>query len=152
MLKIGVFGVGHLGKFHLNNWKEIQGVEIVGFFDPNDDTAKEVSDKYQLPRFLDADALMDACDAVDVVAPTNYHFDCCEKAIKKGKHVFVEKPLANTMEEARQLVKLAKESDRMVELGERKEWRANRITVEHRHPPRARHVHNRRRTADGDFL
>ena len=110
MLKIGVFGVGHLGKFHLNNWKEIAGVELVGFYDPDDDTASQVSEKYQLPRFLDADALIDACDAIDVAAPTTYHFECCEKAIKKGKHVFVEKPLANTMEEARQLVKLADES------------------------------------------
>ncbi len=117
MLKIGVFGVGHLGKFHLNNWKEIPGVEIVGFFDPHDQTALEVADKYQLPRFLDPDALMDACDAIDVVAPTNFHFEWCEKAIKKAKHVFVEKPLANTMEEARQLVKLAAESGIKFQVG-----------------------------------
>lgn len=117
MLKIGVFGVGHLGKFHLNNWKEITDIELIGFYEPNDDTAKEVSEKYQLPRFLDADALMDACDAIDIVAPTNYHFEWCEKAIKKGKHVFVEKPLANTMDEARQLVKLTKESDIKFQVG-----------------------------------
>jgi predicted dehydrogenase len=117
MLKIGVYGVGHLGKFHLNNWKEIPDVEIVGFYDPHDDTAKEVSEKYQLVRFLDPDALMDACDAIDVVTPTNHHFQWCEKAIKKGKHVFVEKPLANTMEEARQLVALAKESGSKVQVG-----------------------------------
>ncbi|HUR67299.1 MAG TPA: Gfo/Idh/MocA family oxidoreductase [Chitinophagaceae bacterium] len=117
MLKIGVFGVGHLGKFHLNNWKEIPGVELVGFYDPNDDTAKEVSDKYQLSRFLDADTLIDACDVIDVVAPTHHHFECCEKAIKKGKHVFVEKPLANNMEEARQLVKLAAESGIKLQVG-----------------------------------
>jgi predicted dehydrogenase len=117
MLKIGVYGVGHLGKFHLNNWKEIPDVEIVGFYDPHDDTAKEVSEKYQLARFLDPDALMDACDAIDVVTPTNHHFTWCEKAIKKGKHVFVEKPLAHTMDEARQLVKLAKESGSKVQVG-----------------------------------
>ncbi len=117
MLKVGVFGVGHLGKFHLNNWKEITGVEVVGFYDPHDDTAKDVSDKYQLPRFIDPVALIDACDAIDVVAPTNYHFEWCEKAIKKGKHVFVEKPLANTMEEARQLVKLAEESGIKFQVG-----------------------------------
>jgi len=117
MLKIGVFGVGHLGKFHLNNWKEITGTELVGFYDPKDEVAKEVAEKYQLPRFLDADVLIDACDAIDVVAPTNYHFELCEKAIKKGKHVFVEKPLANTMDEARQLVKLAAESGIKFQVG-----------------------------------
>lgn len=117
MLKIGVFGVGHLGKFHLNNWKEIHGIELVGFYDPHDDTAKDVSEKYQLPRFLDADTLLDICDAIDVVAPTTFHFELCEKAIKKGKHVFVEKPLANTMEEARQLVKLVQESGVKFQVG-----------------------------------
>ena len=54
MLKVGVFGAGHLGKFHLNNWKEIKLVELVGFYDPDDTIAQEVSEKYQLPRFLDA--------------------------------------------------------------------------------------------------
>ncbi len=117
MLKIGVFGVGHLGKFHLNNWKDMAGVELVGFYDPNDDAAQEVSEKYQLPRFLDPETLMDACQAVDIVAPTNFHYDLCEAAIKKGKHVFVEKPLANTMDEARALVKLVKESNVKMQVG-----------------------------------
>src|ERR1700730_16852322 len=117
MLKVGVFGTGHLGKFHLNNWKEIKDVELVGFYDPNDTAAQEVSDKYQLARFLDPEKLMDACDAIDVVAPTNFHYDLCEIAIRKGKHVFVEKPLANTMQEARDLVKLAKESNIKMQVG-----------------------------------
>jgi predicted dehydrogenase len=117
MLKIGVFGVGHLGKFHLNNWKEIADIELAGFYDPHDETANEVSEKYQLRRFTDADRLIGACDAIDIVAPTNFHFELCEKAIRRGRHVFVEKPLANTMDEARQLVKLAQESDIKLQVG-----------------------------------
>ena len=117
MLKIGVFGTGHLGKFHLNNWKEIQNIELVGFYDPDDTTGQEVSEKYQLARFLDPERLMDACDAADIVAPTNFHFDLCAAAVRKGKHVFVEKPLANTMDEARQLLKLIKESNIKFQVG-----------------------------------
>ena len=117
MLKVGVFGVGHLGKFHLNNWKEIKTVELTGFYDPNDNIAKEVAEKYQLTRFNDPGQLMDACDIVDIVAPTPSHFALCEKAIRKGKHVFVEKPLANSMEEARELVKLVKESNVKLQVG-----------------------------------
>lgn len=117
MLKVAVFGVGHLGKFHLNNWKEMGDVNMVGFFDPDEKNALSVQEKYQLKRFTDPSALMDECDAVDIVAPTIFHYPLCEMALKKGKHVFVEKPLANTMEEARELVKLAKESNVKFQVG-----------------------------------
>lgn len=117
MLKVGVFGVGHLGKFHLNNWREIKKVELVGFYDPDDSVAREVEEKYQLPRFPDPGQLMDACDVVDIIAPTPFHFALCESAIRKGKHVFVEKPLAHTMDEARELVKLVKESNVKLQVG-----------------------------------
>ena len=117
MLRIGVFGVGHLGKFHLNNWQEIQDVIIEGFYDPDDKNAIPVQEKYQLKRFENAQDLMDRCDAIDIVAPTPFHYDLCEMAIRKGKHVFVEKPLTNTMDEARALVKLAKESNLKFQVG-----------------------------------
>ncbi|HQW16121.1 MAG TPA: Gfo/Idh/MocA family oxidoreductase [Niabella sp.] len=117
MLKVGIIGVGHLGKFHLNNWVEISDVEVVGFMDPHDETANEVIAKYQIKRFFDSDELLNQCDAIDIVAPTNYHYEWCEKAIKMGKHVFVEKPFAHTMDEARQLVKLAKESNIKLQVG-----------------------------------
>ena len=117
MLKVGIFGVGHLGKFHLNNWREIRQAELVGFYDPSDMAAQEVSEKYQLARFLDPSALMDAVDGVDIVAPTNFHFDLCKLAIRKGKHVFVEKPLANTIDEGRELLKLTRESNVKFQVG-----------------------------------
>ena len=117
MLKIGIIGAGHLGKFHLNNWAVIEGVKLIGFCDTDDDNAKIVSEKYGITRFEEAEMLIDACDAVDIVAPTTAHFELCEAAIKKGKHVFVEKPLANTMDEARELVKLAKEANIKFQVG-----------------------------------
>jgi predicted dehydrogenase len=117
MLKVGVFGVGHLGKFHLENWKEIEDVKLVGFYDPANETAKEVAEQYGLKRFTDADKLIDASDAVDIVAPTDHHFSLCEKAIRKGKHVFVEKPLANTIDEGRLLVNMAREANIKMQVG-----------------------------------
>lgn len=117
MLNVGVFGVGHLGKFHLNNWKEIAGVKIVGFFDPNNEIAKEVVEKYNIKRFSDENKLIDACDLIDVVVPTDRHYDICMNALRKGKHVFVEKPLANTMQEAKDLMQMAKEANVKVQVG-----------------------------------
>lgn len=117
MIKVGVFGVGHLGKFHLNNWKEIENVVLTGFYDPSDENAKLVEEQYSLKRFLTPEALMEEIDAADIVAPTNHHFSLCELAIRKGKHVFVEKPLANTLEEARKLVQMAKEANVKVQVG-----------------------------------
>jgi predicted dehydrogenase len=117
MLKVGVFGTGHLGKFHLNNWKLIPRATIVGFYDPSDEIAAGVEEKYKIRRFDNPDALLDACDAADIVAPTPAHFGLCELAIRKGKHVFVEKPLANNMDEARTLLKLVKESNVKLQVG-----------------------------------
>ncbi|MDB5202357.1 MAG: Gfo/Idh/MocA family oxidoreductase [Ferruginibacter sp.] len=117
MLRIGIFGVGHLGKFHLNNWQEIDGVELAGFYDPNDANALPVQEKYQLKRFSSPEELLAVCDAVDVITPTPFHFDLCSLALRNGKHVFVEKPLAHTMDEARSLVKLARESNLKFQVG-----------------------------------
>ncbi|MBS1747476.1 MAG: Gfo/Idh/MocA family oxidoreductase [Bacteroidetes bacterium] len=117
MLKVGIFGVGHLGKFHLNNWKEIEGVKVVGFFDPNDAAAKEAIGQYDIKRFTNIDKLLDACDAVDIVAPTTMHFGLCQAAIKKGKHVFVEKPMADTLDEGKQIVEMVKEAGVKFQVG-----------------------------------
>ena len=117
MLKVAVFGTGHLGKFHLNNWKEIKSAELVGFYDPSDAIARDVEQKYGLKRYRNIDELIDKCDVADIIAPTNHHFELCEKAIRKGKHVFVEKPLAHTMQEARELVKLVRESNVKLQVG-----------------------------------
>ena len=117
MLKVGVFGVGHLGKFHLNNWKQIPDVEIVGFFDPNNEHAKAVETEYGIKRYMDEEALMKASDMIDVVTPTHLHFPVCEMAIKMGKHVFVEKPMANTIEEGKAIVEMVKESGVKLQVG-----------------------------------
>ena len=117
MLKIGIIGAGHLGKFHLNNWLEIKDVVVVGFYDTDETNAKAVSEKYKIKKFASPEDLLDNCDAVDIVAPTTYHYELCALALRKGKHVFVEKPLTNTMDEAKALLKLAVESNLKFQVG-----------------------------------
>jgi predicted dehydrogenase len=117
MLKVGIFGVGHLGKFHISNWKEIEGVKIVGFFDPNNDNANEVMNTHGLKRFSDEEKLIEACDIIDIITPTDLHYEVCMMAIRKGKHVFVEKPLAHTLQEGKDLVNMVREAGVKMQVG-----------------------------------
>ncbi|SHM02848.1 Predicted dehydrogenase [Chitinophaga jiangningensis] len=117
MLKIGIFGVGHLGKIHLSQLVTMKDVEVVGFFDPSDANAKSIADLYNIPRYNSAEDLILAVDAIDIVAPTTLHFNLCELAIRNGKHIFVEKPMTNTIEEAKTLVKLVEEANIKFQVG-----------------------------------
>ncbi|TAN15687.1 MAG: Gfo/Idh/MocA family oxidoreductase [Chitinophagaceae bacterium] len=117
MLKIGVFGVGHLGKIHISQWQTLQDIQIAGFYDPDERHADEVSKQFGLKRFTEPAMLMEVAEAVDIVAPTTSHFELCELAIRNGKHVFVEKPMANSMEEAEALLKLLSETDVKFQVG-----------------------------------
>ena len=116
-LKVGVIGAGYLGKFHIENWKSIADAKLVGFYDPDRANAIAVSDKYELYCFESGEDLIEQCDVVDIAAPTDHHAYWCEKAIKKGKHVFVEKPLTASMEEARHIVELTRESGIRLQVG-----------------------------------
>ena len=117
MLKVGVFGAGHLGKIHMQQWKEIPGVELIGFFDPDDSQAAGAIAQYQVPRYTDLEQLIYTVDAVDIVSPTTTHFDIARICLLNSKHVFIEKPLAHTLEEARELVKLVNEANVKCQVG-----------------------------------
>ncbi len=117
MIKIGVIGAGHLGKIHIRLLKEIPAFDLVGFVDNSDENSAKVIEEYKIPRFDSFDALLAAVDAVDIVTPTFNHYESAITAIKLGKHVFIEKPLANNMAEAKDLVALAHEADVKVQVG-----------------------------------
>ena len=109
-VRIGVFGVGHLGKIHLKLLKEIPGYEITGFYDPDNATATKVAAEFDLKRFDSAKKLIEQSDAIDIVSPTVTHFQIAHDAVKKFKHIFIEKPLCSTLEEAHELVALVDEA------------------------------------------
>lgn len=108
MLKVGVLGAGHLGKIHLRLLNESEKYELVGFYDPDEINAKKVEAEFGYTNFENMNTLIDAVAVVDIVTPTLSHFDCAKKAITNGKHVFIEKPITNTIAEAEELLILEK--------------------------------------------
>ena len=118
MLKIGVLGAGHLGKIHIRILLELsEEFELIGFFDPSDDNANSAIEAFNIKRFDTIDALIDAVDCVDVVSPTLTHFDCASKVLRKSKHVFIEKPVTETVDEAKVLIELAHEAGVKAQVG-----------------------------------
>lgn len=108
MLKVGVLGAGHLGKIHLRLLNQSQKYNLVGFYDPNSENAEKVAAEFGYHKFNTISELIAAVDVVDIVTPTLSHFDCAKEAIQAGKHVFVEKPISNTIQEAEELITLSK--------------------------------------------
>ena len=117
MLKIGVLGAGHLGKIHLRLLKEIADYDLIGFYDTDSTNAAIVEKEMGIKAFSSLDELMQLSDVVDIVTPTVSHFDCAVKALRLSKHVFIEKPLANTLQEAKKLLALSKEANVKVQVG-----------------------------------
>jgi predicted dehydrogenase len=117
MLKIGVLGAGHLGKIHIKCIQELSNYHLAGFYDPNDETAGDVSKKFGIHRFETIHQLIAAVDVVDIVTPTVSHFDCASESLKNARHVFIEKPVVATPAEARELIEIAKEAGVKVQVG-----------------------------------
>jgi len=106
MLKAGVLGAGHLGKIHLKLLNQSEKYNLVGFYDPIKENAEQVAKEFGYKAFDTIQELIDAVDVVDIVTPTLSHFDCAKEAIEKGKHIFIEKPITKTVEEADALIEL----------------------------------------------
>lgn len=108
MLKVGVLGAGHLGKIHLRLLNESKKYQLIGFYDTNPNYAKEIESEFGYLFFDKYEDLLAKVDVIDIVTPTLSHFEMAKKAITAGKHVFLEKPITNTVEEAEELITLAK--------------------------------------------
>ncbi len=108
MLKAGVLGAGHLGKIHLKLLEQSTKYELVGFYDKDKEASEKVAAEFGYKSFPTMEALIEACDMVDVVTPTLYHFDAAKHVIEAGKHLFIEKPITHTVPEAEALLELAK--------------------------------------------
>ncbi len=116
-MKIGVFGAGHLGKIHIKCLKNIENIDIVGFYDSNSEVRKEVSNAYGIIAFENAHQLIDKCDAIDIVTPTLSHHQVAMKALKANKHVFIEKPITASLSEAKEILDYSEQHRLKVQIG-----------------------------------
>ncbi|MEO0060085.1 MAG: hypothetical protein RLZZ312_1732 [Bacteroidota bacterium] len=109
MLKIGVLGAGHLGKIHLRLLQQSEKFELVGFYDENHENGSKIAAEFGYKQFDTIAKLIHAVNVIDIVTPTLSHYKCAKVSIKSGKHVFIEKPISNTVAEAEEIITLANE-------------------------------------------
>ncbi len=130
MLKIGVIGVGHLGKVHTKLWKEVSGTELIGVFDANGEEAARVASEHNIRSFPDIASLIASVDALSIVTPTFAHFDVAKLAIENRKHVLIEKPITTTIGEAKELIALAEKQNVKIQVGHIERFNPALLAVE----------------------
>lgn len=116
-IKVGVVGVGHLGKEHARIYSSLPDCVLVGIFDSNMDTEEKISRKLGCQKFASQAELAAAVDAVSVVVPTCAHWEVARYFLQEGKDVFIEKPITETTAQAEELVRLAQEKNRLLQVG-----------------------------------
>jgi len=131
-LKIGLFGVGHLGKIHLKCLAESGLFDFLGFYDPDDKIAHEVSVNYRVKRYTDPDQLIQESDVLDIVTPTLSHYEIAKQCILKGKHVFIEKPLTQTLAQAEELLDLLEDFPVKAQVGHVERFNPSFLSIENR--------------------
>ncbi len=117
MLKVGLIGVGYLGKIHLGLLLAMKEIEFVGFFDTNTENSQHLIGKYNIQSWSSSKDLIDACDMLIIVSPTSTHSYYANECIKKGKHVFVEKPVTSNLAEAIELKESLQPSGVSLQIG-----------------------------------
>ncbi len=108
-LRAGVVGAGAFGRIHARKYAEDARVHFVGVFDPDDERAGQLADTHGAEAFSSLDALLDAIDVLTVASPPSLHAGAALPALKAGKHVLIEKPLATDAKDGAELVRIAAE-------------------------------------------
>ncbi len=115
-LKVGVIGSGHMGRYHINVLSLIDNVELTAISD-SDESKISLAEKYSTAFYKDYDDLLKRVDAVVIATPTSTHFEIATKAMEYGKHVLIEKPLTDSVENAEKLIELAEKKGLILQVG-----------------------------------
>ena len=132
MVKIGIIGAGHLGKIPIRLLKEIHNFNLIGFFDTNSINAQKIAAEFDIPAFSSVTELIARCDAIDVVTPTESHFEYAKLALESDKHLFIEKPITATIEEANKLLELSNKKQSKIQVGHVERFNPAFTTIEKR--------------------
>ena len=116
-INIGVVGVGHLGIHHVKHYTAIPNVNLLGIYDPDIKRSNYVAKKYKTIVFQNLKKLIKDVDALSIVTPTPNHFKTAKLCLKNKKHVFIEKPITVTLEEANKLLELSKNNSTIIQVG-----------------------------------
>lgn len=116
-LKLGIIGTGHMGQYHVNVAKQLVDAKLVGIYDADPERAKLISSKYEVDPYNTPEELLKVVDAVIIAAPTFLHYSLSKLALSKGKHVLVEKPVCETVDQAAELVELAAQNKLILQVG-----------------------------------
>lgn len=116
-INLGIIGVGHMGQYHVNVSRQLSDAKLVGIYDSDPDRVKSIAEKYETSPFNSISDLLKIVDAVVIAAPTFLHHEISKQALTAGKHVLVEKPIAESVEQARELVNLSKANNLILQVG-----------------------------------
>ena len=116
-VKVSILGLGNMGRNHLRVLSMLKGVDIAYIFDLNLQTLQALSAQYKVPYTDDAITAIEAAEAIIIVTPTSTHFDYFKMCVGRVKNVFIEKPLAESMEQAQKIEELAEQNDIFVQCG-----------------------------------
>ena len=117
MLKIGVFGAGHLGKIHMKLLKASEKFKLIGFYDPDKISLENLNEEGNYKYFNSPIELINEVDVIDIVTPTNSHLEMAMMAIDNKKHVFIEKPISYLVEDANKIINNAKKNKVLGQVG-----------------------------------
>lgn len=116
-INLGIIGVGHMGQYHVNVSRQLSDAKLVGIYDSDPDRVKSIAEKYETSAYNSISELLKVVDAVIIAAPTFLHHEISKQALTAGKHVLVEKPIAESAEQARELVNLSKKNNLILQVG-----------------------------------
>src|SRR3989338_3348803 len=116
-IRTAVIGTGYLGKYHVDKFATLPHSTLIAICDIDSEHTQELSEKYKIKATDDYHSLIGQVDAVSIATPTTSHFEIAQFFLKNGVHVFIEKPITTTLQEANTLVALAEKNNLIIQVG-----------------------------------